>query len=172
MVQKITRASTCWICLVCYGRNFCKLRPRSIIYGETGVQSTIWISMRRMLTILLPALPISSSTKALDVFAPCSSWHDFLAMAVLEFIISPSQKLSHHYWCAIRMLRLFCYSQFVERMSRVRVGCNLCEAAFVSYWHAWDLVADAVGYMISDLSHRFIDTKSNLLERCEIPVLV
>ena len=39
---------------------------------------------------------------------------------------------------------------------------NLCKAAFVCDWHAWDFVADALGYVISDLSHRYIDMKSEL----------
>ena len=100
--------------------------------------------------------------KSISCFRLLYSWHDFLTTAVLDLITSRSQELLHHYMCAIRMLRHFCHSQVVERMSRDWVGWNLCEAALMSHWRAWDLVADALGYMISDMSHRCIDTKSNL----------
>ena len=42
-----------------------QMRPRSIIYSEPDVESTFWISMRRMLTIHSSALAVSSSIKAL-----------------------------------------------------------------------------------------------------------
>ena len=46
-----------------------QMRSRSIIYGQSGVESTFWISMRRMLTIHSSALAVSSSIKALHALA-------------------------------------------------------------------------------------------------------
>lgn len=61
--------------------------------------------MVHMLTIHSSALAVSSSIKALQFSRLLNLWHNFLALAVLDVITSPSHELSHHYLCA----RYECY---------------------------------------------------------------
>ena len=133
---------------------FLQLRPRSIIYGESGVEYTFWISMVHMLTIRSSALAASSSIKAFQSSRLLNLWHNVLAMAVLDVTTSPSHELSHHYLCA----RYECYVFSVTPNSLS--GCQgfgldeICVRLLSYGIGSWDFVADASGYMILDLSHR------------------
>lgn len=92
--------------------NFCKCLLTQTPIASDGSDL---LSGYRWAVPLLFTTFLQRQYKSTSCLGPLGLWYLVLAQAIFNVIISPTQAFSHHYVCAIRMLRLCCYFEILER---------------------------------------------------------